>query len=118
MLMGSQRVVDAAASIDRSLAEVKGRAFVEKLRDGLPKIPDIGDHVIQTKQVDSSPEAVKKICEPLTPFMTEYADEEWVMKARFQYCDLSTAGGFNHKYETSLKLSISGVYCFAISHFN
>ena len=48
--MDSQRVVDTAASIDRSLAEVKGRAFVEKMRDNLPKIPDVGDHVIQTKQ--------------------------------------------------------------------
>jgi hypothetical protein len=60
--MGSQRVVDTAASIDRSLAEVKGRAFVEKMRDNLPKIPDVGDHVIQTKQTGSSSEAVKKIC--------------------------------------------------------
>jgi hypothetical protein len=62
MLMSSQRVVDTAVSIDRSLAEVKGRAFVEKMRDNLPKIPDVGDHVIQTKQLGSSSEAVKKIC--------------------------------------------------------
>jgi len=61
--MGSQRIVDTAASIDRSLAEVKGHAFVEKMRDNLPKIPDVGDHVIQTKQVGSSSEAVRKICE-------------------------------------------------------
>ena len=61
-LIGSQRIVDAAASIDRSLAEVKGRAFVEKMKENLPKIPDMGDHVIQTKQIGSSSEAVKKIC--------------------------------------------------------
>ena len=61
-LIGSQRIVDAAASIDRSLAEVKGRAYVEKMRENLPKIPDMGDHVIQTKQIGSSSEAVKKIC--------------------------------------------------------
>jgi len=61
-LIGSQRIVDAAASIDRSLGEVKGRAFVEKMKENLPKIPDMGDHVIQTKQIGSSSEAVKKIC--------------------------------------------------------
>jgi hypothetical protein len=60
--MCSQRIVNTAASIDRSLAELKGRAFVEKMRDNLPKIPDVGDHVIQIKQTGSSSEAVKKIC--------------------------------------------------------
>lgn len=60
--MYSQRIVDTAVSIDKSLTEVKGRAFVDKMRDSLPRIPDIGDHVIQTKQVGTSAEAVKKIC--------------------------------------------------------
>jgi len=60
--MSSQRIVDTATSIDWSLTEVKGRAFVEKMRDNLPNIPDVGDHVIQTKQTGSSSEAVKKIC--------------------------------------------------------
>ena len=61
--MGSQRIVDTAASIDRSLAEVKGHAFVEKMRDSLPKIPDAGDLVIKTQEAGSSSEAVRKICE-------------------------------------------------------
>lgn len=63
LMFCSQRIVDAAVSIDKSLAEVKGRSFVEKMKDSLPKIPDMGDHVIQTKQTSTNPEAVKKICE-------------------------------------------------------
>jgi hypothetical protein len=63
---GSQRIVDAATAIDRSLIDVKGQSFVDKMRDNLPKIPDMGEHVIQTKQVGSSAETVKKICELAT----------------------------------------------------
>jgi hypothetical protein len=60
--MSSQRIVDTAAAIDRSLVDVKGQAFVNKMRDSLPKIPGMGDHVVQTKQVGASSEAVEKIC--------------------------------------------------------
>jgi hypothetical protein len=61
-LISSQRVIDSATSIDRSLIDVKGEQFVHKMTASLPKIPELGDHVIQTKQAGTSAEAVKKIC--------------------------------------------------------
>ena len=60
--MSSQRIVDTAASIDRSLVEVKGHAFVERMRDNLPKIPNAEDLVNQAQEAGSSSEAVTKIC--------------------------------------------------------
>jgi hypothetical protein len=54
--------VDAAEGIDRSLSEVKGEPFVMRMRASLPKIPEIGDHIIETKSTTSSGEAVIKIC--------------------------------------------------------
>lgn len=54
--------MDAADGIDRSLSEVKGELFVMRMRASLPRIPEMGDHIIETKSTTSSGEAVIKIC--------------------------------------------------------
>jgi hypothetical protein len=78
MLDFCQRILATINAIDRSLREVKGDAFVDRLHDSLPKLEHGAEDSAKYK-VDrtTTDEQVKKIY------------EDWAMKARFEYCDLS-----------------------------
>jgi len=88
--MGSGLIVDSARSIDKSLIEVKGLPFVERMRASLPNIPDEGKHVIETKASPSSTEAVMKICECQTVSALTRIDQ-YQMKSGQRKRDSNTA---------------------------
>lgn len=73
-----KRILSTINAIDRSLREVKGDAFVDRLHDSLPKLS--GSSGEQTHyRVDTS----------TTAEMTKKIYMDWATEARFEYCDLS-----------------------------
>ncbi|OBZ70225.1 Baculoviral IAP repeat-containing protein 6 [Grifola frondosa] len=72
------RIVNTAKAIDRSLREMKGDAFVERLHAGLPKIP------MSTNQEDSI-----RVEAGDTEESARKAYMEWANRVRFEYCDLT-----------------------------
>lgn len=77
MLDFCQRILATIKAIDRSLREVKGDAFVDRLHDSLPKLEHAEDSAKYRVDRTTTDEQVQKI----------YVD--WATKARFEYCDLS-----------------------------
>ncbi|KAI0650839.1 ubiquitin conjugating enzyme family protein [Trametes meyenii] len=85
LLTFCQRIMNTAKAIDRSLIETKGKAFVDRLHAGLPKIPatsttqDVGAPVDAGETEESAMEAYLK----------------WANRVRFEYCDLTIAPAAN-----------------------
>ncbi|KAI0638576.1 ubiquitin conjugating enzyme family protein [Trametes polyzona] len=79
LLVFCQRIVNTAKAIDRSLVETKGKAFVDRLHAGLPKIP-----AASNTQVDSAPIQAGETEESA---MEAYL--KWANRVRFEYCDLT-----------------------------
>lgn len=63
----SEKILASARTIDRSLVETKGPAFVERMRASLPRLPDAKDGRLEKEVREglsgASKEAVMKICE-------------------------------------------------------
>jgi hypothetical protein len=76
----SERILFAAAGIDRSLRETKGEDFVNRLHASLPKA--VGSALATS--LDESGMVPGK-----TEEETIQIYESWANKARFEYCDLS-----------------------------
>ena len=74
-----QRIVNTAKAIDRSLIETKGKAFVDRLHAGLPKIPVSSSDSAQAVHVDAG-ETEESAIE---------AYIKWANRVRFEYCDLT-----------------------------
>ncbi|KAI0711061.1 ubiquitin conjugating enzyme family protein [Cerioporus squamosus] len=74
-----QRIVNTAKAIDRSLVETKGKAFVERLHAGLPKIP--------ATSTSQGPVADVEAGETEESAMQAYV--KWANRVRFEYCDLT-----------------------------
>lgn len=74
-----RRIVSTAKAIDRSLRDLKGDTFVERMHARLPKIPSSGSSGERSAdvQVGDSEESTQK------------AYVEWANRVRFEYCDLS-----------------------------
>ncbi|KAK4687368.1 hypothetical protein P7C73_g2746, partial [Tremellales sp. Uapishka_1] len=88
------RIIACADAIDKSLSEVKGKGFVQRMRDELPKLPDAGTLVQSLENLDAS-EATRK---------SLY--EEWAKRARFQYCDMRANDdqeNYRHAYNDQIK---------------
>lgn len=62
----SERILQSANNIDRSLVSTKGQAFVDRMRASLPRLPDVGVEVEGVKTEDKNDEEVIKICESRT----------------------------------------------------
>ncbi|KAH9833805.1 ubiquitin conjugating enzyme family protein [Rhodofomes roseus] len=77
MLKFCQRIIDTADAIDRSLAETKGDAFLQRLRASLPKIPG------------SAEQSASGVRAGNTEADTVKAYVEWANRVRFEYCDLT-----------------------------
>ena len=77
MLKFCQRIIDTAEAIDRSLAETKGDAFLQRLRASLPKIPGTAEQSVGEVRAGETEEDTKK------------AYVEWANRVRFEYCDLT-----------------------------
>lgn len=76
MLKFCRRIIDTAEAIDRSLAETKGDAFLQRLRASLPKIPG------------STEKSAGEVRAGETEEDTVKAYVEWANRVRFEYCDL------------------------------
>lgn len=96
----SDKILETARYIDRSLRETKGDAFVERMYQSLPRIPSKARPIIatsgdpSTSQVDSMAYSTADAAAPtITAESSEEeikkAYEEWATNARFEYCDLS-----------------------------
>jgi hypothetical protein len=120
--------VASAKIIDRSLVETKGKAFVERMQEALPKLPGVGKAVTQESTSGASDDEVKKMCMLILLGMWFELnidffrlDEDWATKTRFQYCDMSVQGNNNdrrlvyaHAYSKQiedLQSSVSRVHC-------
>ncbi|TFK28765.1 ubiquitin conjugating enzyme family protein [Coprinopsis marcescibilis] len=75
-----RRILGTIKAIDRSLREVKGDAFVDRLHSSLPKI--------STTSSESDSKAYR-IDSATSDEMTRKIYTDWSMSARFEYCDLS-----------------------------
>ncbi|OCF77874.1 ubiquitin-conjugating enzyme family protein [Kwoniella mangroviensis CBS 8886] len=72
-----ERIVASARTIDKSLIETKGKPFVDRMRESLPRLPETGVSVEEKVSQGQNDESTTKIY------------EEWAGRARFQYCDLT-----------------------------
>lgn len=93
----SERIIDSAAEIDRSLIDVKGRAFVNRMKAELPKLPstETGAQPHEPLTDELSEEDIVKRCEPSDCAGIRQLirpDEEWASRVRFEYCDMTIAG--------------------------
>ncbi len=117
--MTSNRIISSAQHIDNSLIATKGRPFVERMRESLPRLPDAGAKVEGKGITVETAETVMRICtyhNIVRAMLTFRPDEEWALKARFQYCDMSIPPAesddgkvrFKHAYDSQLQ-SISNM---------
>ncbi|KAH9939239.1 ubiquitin conjugating enzyme family protein [Epithele typhae] len=79
LLKFCQRIMNTAKAIDRSLVETKGKAFVDRLHAGLPKIP-----ATSATHEDEVP-----IPAGQTEEEAQVAYVKWANRVRFEYCDLT-----------------------------
>lgn len=100
----SERIISSAAKIDRSLVEVKGRAFVDRMKAELPRLPsnETTASPADTLVSELSEENIVTQCKPskipLISKLIELADEQWAGKVRFEYCDMTIAGANSVAY--------------------
>ncbi|KAJ3556879.1 hypothetical protein NM688_g1784 [Phlebia brevispora] len=78
-----KRILTTAKAIDRSLAETKGEAFVERLHASLPKIPGTAT----TASNELGAELLVDVEGPEADIKQAYVD--WANRIRFEYCDLT-----------------------------
>lgn len=64
-LIYSERIISSAASIDKSLVQTKGQAFVDRMKESLPRLPEVGSHIEQNDTADQTEEALVKICKSI-----------------------------------------------------
>ncbi|OXC68093.1 hypothetical protein AYX13_03304 [Cryptococcus neoformans] len=88
------RIIKSAEIIDKRLVETKGKAFVQRMKEQLPRIDESGVHIEENAVETGTDEEIIKIY------------EEWATRARFQYVDLRTgnditgAPSYKHAYST------------------
>ena len=83
MLNFCQRIVNTAKAIDRSLVETKGKAFVDRLHAGLPRIPASSSSSAGT----AGRTANVDVGDTEESAMKAYI--KWANQVRFEYCDLT-----------------------------
>ncbi|KAI0371531.1 ubiquitin conjugating enzyme family protein [Pilatotrama ljubarskyi] len=79
LLAFCQRIMNTAKAIDRSLVETKGKAFVDRLHGGLPKIPSTSTAPGESAAIEVGE----------TEESTMEAYVKWASRVRFEYCDLT-----------------------------
>lgn len=106
LLRFCQSILNTAASIDRSLREVKGAAFMERMYTSLPRI-SAASKSQASAETGKQREAQKVVLKSgASEDEAKKVYEEWAYNARFQYCDLTipvaegaaSTGGPNYKF--------------------
>ncbi|EIW71417.1 hypothetical protein TREMEDRAFT_27247 [Tremella mesenterica DSM 1558] len=96
-----ERIISSAKNIDASLVQTKGSAFVERMRQSLPRLPESGVKVEELEAGDNEIDVIRIY-------------EEWAGRASFQYCDLTrspaeavgdadTSVQYDHHYDSSIR---------------
>lgn len=89
----SERIIATAASVDRSLRETKGDAFVDRLHASLPKIHSSTRYQSKTDSTAPSPSEYAAIYDDIQIGSTEAETQktyvDWASRVRFEYCDLT-----------------------------
>ncbi|CCA72505.1 hypothetical protein PIIN_06442 [Serendipita indica DSM 11827] len=78
-------ILNTAAAIDRSLTEIKGNAFMDRMYKSLPRLSAASQANTSTS-LDLDDKAVLKSGASEAEARAVY--EQWATKARFEYCDL------------------------------
>lgn len=102
LLRFCQGILSTGASIDRSLREVKGDAFMERMYQNLPRM-SAASRRLAKQEPDKARFGLKTGASEAEAIKTY---EEWATNGRFQYCDLAlpaqegvpTSGGPNYKF--------------------
>ncbi|KZO91353.1 hypothetical protein CALVIDRAFT_521696 [Calocera viscosa TUFC12733] len=81
------RILATADAIDKSLSDTKGAAFLQRLRDALPKAP--WEPSSWSKDPASD---VLHLSDTATDDEIRVTYENWANRIKFQYCDLSVEG--------------------------
>lgn len=87
---------------------------MDRMRESLPKLPANAVIFPETDLGTATDEGLIKICKVNAWERSRAepcADEEWALKARFQYCDMSVVSdtegeskvAFNHAYSTKIQ---------------
>lgn len=86
LLVFCNGILNTVSSIDRSLLEIKGAAFMERMYKSLPRLSNASSsHTSERAELpqDVALSADASEAEARTVY------EEWATKARFEYCDLA-----------------------------
>ena len=99
-------ILNTAASIDRSLTEVKGDAFMDRMYASLPRMSAASrSRVSSSTQADAGYHA-PALASGASEAETRKVYEAWAINERFEYCDLTVPttdgsapqGGPNYKF--------------------
>jgi hypothetical protein len=101
LLTFCEGILNTATAIDRSLSEIKGDAFMERMYRSLPRLS--GASSARTSGVVTDDTVV--LAHDASEAEARSVYEQWVVKARFEYCDLevknpdgSTSSPPNYKF--------------------
>ncbi|KZT62275.1 hypothetical protein CALCODRAFT_462875 [Calocera cornea HHB12733] len=78
------RILATAEAIDKSLSDTKGAAFLQRLRDALPKAP-----WEPSSWSEDPASAIIRVSETATDQEIRTTYEDWANRIKFQYCDLT-----------------------------
>jgi len=106
LLAFCEGILKTAAAIDRSLLEIKGEAFMERMYSSLPRL-SATSQANTTNSMDTGEVAALKIGASEAEARAVY--EQWATKSRFEYCDLEVknADGMSQTSPPSYKFSYS-----------
>lgn len=62
VLIYSNRIIESAKIIDRSLIETKGATFVKRMQQSLPRLPEARSKIEEGNVEGKSEEAIIKTC--------------------------------------------------------
>ncbi|KAG8860817.1 hypothetical protein FRB91_000605, partial [Serendipita sp. 411] len=80
-------ILNTSAAIDRSLMEIKGEAFMERMYKSLPRMSAASQSRSTSSAVDDPSQHVT-IASNASIAETRATYEAWAAKSRFEYCDL------------------------------
>lgn len=105
LLAFCEGILNTVAAIDRSLEEIKGKAFMERMYKSLPRLSAASLARSSLSSADAAGDAFVSVPEEASESEARTIYEAWAIKARFEYCDLevknsdgSTSSPPNYKF--------------------
>lgn len=100
-------ILKTAVAIDRSLLEIKGQAFMERMYGSLPRVSATSQSNVTTQATEGN-DAVA-LAAGASEAEARVIYEQWAIRSRFEYCDLEVknADGTTQTSPPSYKFSYS-----------